>query len=103
FVARTMGGRPTPSTLGKMEIVGDRLAFYRPDGTIATKWVLTLDPKRSPRQFERKRETPPFPTAAGIYELKGDSLTMCYTRNGAERPTNFDDKQPGRWKEVYKR
>jgi uncharacterized protein (TIGR03067 family) len=102
-VSRTSAGRPLPATLKKVVIAGDRLTFYRENGTVATRWVLKVDDKKSPRQFSRHREGPAKITAQGIYELKGDTLTMCYTRGNNPPPADLDGNKPGRWHDVYRR
>ncbi len=103
IVERTSSGRPLKSKLSTMAIAGERLTFYRATGTVATQWVLTLDASKSPRWFDRRRDGKSNAMAHGVYELKGDKLTMCYVRGGADRPTDLDGSKPGRWKEVYKR
>jgi uncharacterized protein (TIGR03067 family) len=103
IVSRTNGGRPL-GNLHRIVIAGDQLTFYRPDAKPATTWTLTLDASKTPRCFERKRDAKGrLFRAHGVYELSGASLRMCYTRDGAELPTDFDDKKPGRWLEVYTR
>src|SRR5437899_1954871 len=56
-VSRALAGRPL-SGLNKVGIIGDRLTYYRTDGTVATKWALALDTKKAPRWIDSKREWP---------------------------------------------
>jgi uncharacterized protein (TIGR03067 family) len=111
LVSRANAGRPAPAPGGgarpglhKIVIAGDRLTFYRADGGLATRWVLTVDAKKVPGWFDRVREHPSSAAPVrGVYELKGDTLTMCYTRGAADRPNDFDGNKAGRWLEVYRR
>jgi hypothetical protein len=43
-----------------------------------------------------KCEHAPFELVQGLYELKGDTLTLCYIYHPTERPTDMDGKKPRR-------
>ncbi len=53
---------------------------------------LTLDATAKPKTINI---TPPNDKKEihGIYELKGDSLTICFAREGGERPKEFKSEQ----------
>jgi RNA polymerase sigma factor (sigma-70 family) len=57
-----------------------------------------IDPAKKPKEFDMiPREGPPQEkgqTFQGIYELKGDDLTMVVCNPGNDRPKSFDDIPP---------
>jgi uncharacterized protein (TIGR03067 family) len=52
----------------------------------------TLDPKTTPKNIVIKPEGQDK-ELQGIYQLKGDSLTICFSREGADRPKEFESKE----------
>ena len=57
--------------------------------------ITTLDPSRSPKAINTWDQDGPYDdrTVPGIYELKGDSLKLCFARPGDQRPTEFTTKK----------
>jgi uncharacterized protein (TIGR03067 family) len=103
LVSRAVGGRPQLG-LSKVVIAGDRLTYHRPDGTVATRWSLSLEAKKAPRWVDSKREWPDSSySARGIYDLKRDTLTICLVYDKTDRPADFDGSKPSRWLLVLKR
>lgn len=73
---------------------GDRMFMVRDDGTRVDYTPFKLDPARRPKAIDFKWQAPDgLFTRAGIYELKGDRLRICYVsyRPPAklDRPTDF--------------
>ncbi len=65
---------------------GDKL-FVSQRGGAEKEHAYLIDPKKSPRHFDI---IPPGEKAVkGIYELKGDRLTLCVQYGGGERPREF--------------
>ena len=48
-----------------------------------------LDSTRTPKAIAMARARAPEDTTAGIYELNGDELKLCYVPLGKVRPTEF--------------
>jgi uncharacterized protein (TIGR03067 family) len=76
------------------------------DGKVLERGQLKLYPGTRPRQCDlivQDGETP-AKTYPGIYELKGDKLRTCFTRDGGNRPTKFTARSSsGRAIAVYRR
>jgi len=75
----------------RLVIKGNKLAIRV--GGPPLKGTLTVDPSKKPRAYDatiavddRKR------TSVGIYEFDGDTLKICFTDKGAERPKEFSTK-----------
>jgi uncharacterized protein (TIGR03067 family) len=51
---------------------------------------LKIDPKKKPKAIDLAGQILAGQgTVQAIYELKGDTLKTCYSRNGGQRPTEF--------------
>jgi uncharacterized protein (TIGR03067 family) len=110
-VRRTLNGRDVTETANRtVEIIGDRIRFLI-DGEMRTEWVVTLDVKKTPKVFDRKRVASKSAAAKGgkdgelfspgIYRLEGDMLWLSNnSRLGDQvRPTDFEGK--GRSETMY--
>jgi uncharacterized protein (TIGR03067 family) len=74
-------------------IVGDK--FTHKEKLITVRSTIKVDARKRPKTFDVEF-TGPVVTAywAGIYELEGDTLRVCYTdTRNAERPKDFKAKE----------
>lgn len=82
------GRSPTAEELktSKVVIMGDEMALTiaRPKEEKAT---FKLDAGKQPKAIDILPLN--MKPAPGIYELKGDTLKICWRRNGQDRPTGF--------------
>jgi uncharacterized protein (TIGR03067 family) len=71
---------------------GDQATFQRGKETI--HGTHTIDPTAKPKTVDITPKDGPNKdkTLLGIYELKGDTLKMCYGMAGKDRPTEFSSK-----------
>jgi uncharacterized protein (TIGR03067 family) len=69
----------------RVTIAQDKLTLK--DKAYPLEVKFTLDPSKNPRRIDLGTEPTQYP---GIYELKGDTLKICYNeRPRGERPTVF--------------
>jgi uncharacterized protein (TIGR03067 family) len=81
------GGNEAPAaraTRIKLVVTGNTFELF--DGSGSDKTTAELDGGRKPARIDLKKGDK---TAKGIYQLEGDTLTLCLGRVGAERPTEF--------------
>ncbi len=73
---------------------GDTVTLHS-DTEVRRHGIITLDPTRKPKAINTWDQDGPYDdrTVPGIYELKGDSLKLCFARPGDERPTEFTTKK----------
>jgi uncharacterized protein (TIGR03067 family) len=73
---------------------GDSLAL-KAGQEIRRRGIVTLDPSRNPKATNTWDLDGPFAdqTVPGIYDLKGDTLKLCFARPGEARPTEFTTKK----------
>jgi uncharacterized protein (TIGR03067 family) len=86
------------------EEIEGRTCVYKNDmftlmshGEPRRRGLITLDPSRTPKALNTWDLNGPYTdaTVPGIYELKGDTLKLCFSRPGGERPTEFGTKAGG--------
>jgi uncharacterized protein (TIGR03067 family) len=86
---------------------GDKFSFSgSPSGSGAMKGTFKLDATKSPKAMDRMPADGPQKGKAlpGIYKLEGDTLTICASVEGKDRPTEFATKpNSGRVLSVFKR
>jgi uncharacterized protein (TIGR03067 family) len=72
---------------------GDKWAV-REDGNLLQAGTLKLDPAKKPAQIDALVSEGPDKglTMLGIYEIKGDTLKVCFDPMGKARPTSFTPK-----------
>ena len=97
FIAHDMGGKAAPKEqLAKMTIVfmGDRFDV-RDDGKTVQAGTQKLDASKKPAQIDAviTEGEGKDSKMLGIYELKGDTLKVCFDPAGKSRPTGFTAKE----------
>jgi len=103
IVSRTYEGQPTNHVVATVEVSGNRWTYFNAARDWSSTFLLTIDDSKSPRWFDVQHEKNPTSTGTGIFEIKGDTLTRCYTQKAGGRPADFDGSKPGRYLEVYRR
>jgi uncharacterized protein (TIGR03067 family) len=70
-----------------------------------SKSTVSLDATKKPKAIDYEfNQGGKKVTSLGIYRLEGDTLTICSSRPGKERPTRFESKVGSGWSlTVYKR
>ncbi len=96
FVSQEMEGKPRPpEQLAKLTITftGDKWSV-REDGKVVQAGTQKLDPTKKPAQVDAvvTEGEDKGSKMRGIYELKGDTLKVCFDPQGKERPTSFTSK-----------
>jgi uncharacterized protein (TIGR03067 family) len=73
---------------------GDAVTLHS-DTEVRRHGITTLDATRNPKAINTWDQDGPYDdrTVPGIYELKGDSLTLCFARPGEQRPSEFTTKK----------
>ncbi len=93
--AQRDGKDASPEARDKMtvKIDGNKLTIDDTESARAESAELTLDPSKSPATVELKVTRPGHQeTLQGIYKIDGDMLSICWTKNGGARPTEFATK-----------
>src|SRR4051812_3915483 len=95
FVAQEMHGKALPPEEGKSRITfdGDKW-LVRADGKVVQGGTHKFDPTKKPGQVDAAvtEGEGKGTTMIGIYELKGDTMRVCFDLIGKERPTAFTAK-----------
>jgi len=68
--------------------------------------TFTVDESKEPGQMDVKPADGPNAgrTYKAIYQIEGDTMTVCYAAPGQDRPATFETKdRAGYWMNVYKR
>lgn len=103
------GSALTPEELKKygtpLTVQGNKVIAQK--GEITTETPITIDPSRQPKWIEwvvQQDNPDKGKTMLGIYEFDGDTLKICVTKPGTDRPADFTTKlgEP-RMMTVYKR
>lgn len=98
---------PTPKKELKkitLAINGDKMV--QKDGEHSESGTIKIDPSQKPKKIDVTLLDGPKKgkTGLGIYRLDGDTLTMCLSVPGKDRPSDFPDKPgPGQITTVWKR
>ena len=107
-VAMEREGNPVPAEAlngSTATYEDDRITLTR-DGDVFRRGIVTLDPSRTPKRVNTWDLNGPYEdqTVPGIYEVDGDTLKLCFSRPGAERPVKFSTREgPGVLYCVYQR
>jgi uncharacterized protein (TIGR03067 family) len=96
FVSHEMAGKPTPpEQRAKITITftGDKWSV-REDGKVVQSGTHKFDPTKKPGHVDAvvTEGEGKGSTMAGIYELKDDTMKVCFDLQGKERPTSFTAK-----------
>ena len=91
-----LNGKQAPKEALKdvtMTFAGEKFTLKEPRIGRVVEGTFRIDPSKSPREYSatavvggRKL------TTVGIYELDGDTLKICYTPEGGNRPAGFSTK-----------
>ncbi|MDR3622863.1 MAG: sigma-70 family RNA polymerase sigma factor [Paludisphaera borealis] len=91
------GVRPTAEQrskgFGRVVIKGDKMVVKTLEPNPGTSYSISVDPSKSPKIIgmillnDKMEEDERRPIVLGIYELKGDTLTIC---GGLDRPDKFE-------------
>jgi uncharacterized protein (TIGR03067 family) len=93
-----MGVKPTETELQRVDVTvkgNEWVVATKRDGKVTeTKYKLELDQTKSPKQYKKIRIEGPDKgkTESGIYEIRGDTLRMCFLKNGG-LPKDFSLKE----------
>jgi uncharacterized protein (TIGR03067 family) len=96
FVAQEMDGKAMP----KEELATQTITFegdkwsVRREGKVVQAGTHKFDPGKKPGQVDAviTEGQDKGSTMLGIYELKGDTIKVCFDPKGKERPTEFTSK-----------
>jgi uncharacterized protein (TIGR03067 family) len=96
FVTQEWDGKPLPKDeLANQTITfaGDKWTVHR-DGKVVQAGTHKFDPSKKPGQVDAKvtEGEGKGSTMLGIYELKGNTIKVCFDPMGKERPTEFTSK-----------
>ena len=102
-------GKKTPAEqLEKTRSIfsADGKAMVQREGKTIIKGNFKIDPTKKPKQSEATYTEGELKgkTVLGIYEVDGDSMRICFSISGKDRPTEFSSKpDSGHVLIVYKR
>lgn len=96
FIAQEMDGKPRPAEDLKnltITFTGDKWSV-RMDGKEVQAGTHKFDPSKKPGQIDAKVTEGENKGSAmlGIYEMKGDTMKVCFDPMGKERPTSLTAK-----------
>jgi uncharacterized protein (TIGR03067 family) len=97
FIAQDIDGKPRPAeqlTNLIIQFAGETWTI-RDNNKIIQGGVHKLDPTKNPNQVDAKVTVGEDKGSAmlGIYELKGDTLKVCFDPKGNARPASFKSKE----------
>jgi RNA polymerase sigma factor (sigma-70 family) len=92
FVSGQMGGKDVDGDEAE-QMKKQKFVFKGDKLTAKVECTYTIDSSKKPKEFDLKVEDvpegPERGTWKGIYELKGDELTLCMALPNQDRPTEF--------------
>ena len=89
-VTAELGGQKLALGGTKLVLAGGKYKLLSGE-TVTDQGAIVVDPEKKPKAMDVKGEEGPNKgkTFPAIYELKEDSLTICYDLDGKQRPTEF--------------
>jgi uncharacterized protein (TIGR03067 family) len=96
FVSHEANGKKTPpDEVAKLKITfqGDKFTVTK-DDQVVQAGTNKLDPSKTPAHIDAKitEGDGKGHTMLGVYELKGDTIRVCFDTAGKERPTSLTAK-----------
>lgn len=92
-VAAEQDGEPLERVVGGVMTIKDNNFAIKTKGGTELKGDLILNPAKTPKHIDLAHQDGPLKdkTWQGVYELKGDTLKLCYAEADSEkeRPTEF--------------
>ncbi len=92
-VAAEQDGDPLERVVGGVMTIKDNNFAIKTKGGTELKGDLILNPAKTPKHIDLAHQDGPLKdkTWQGVYELKGDTLRLCYAEADSEkdRPTEF--------------
>ena len=85
------GGEAAPPEKMRVTVSGDSLSIDA-GGARDEKATITLDPAKTPATIDMKLLRGNKDVVPGIYKLDGDTLTVCWAKEGG-RPAEFASKE----------
>jgi len=92
--AEREGKKAADEAIKALQVVIKGDSFVLNDGTHTEKGTLKLNPSAKPKSLDLMPAGENSKVAKGIYELTSDTMKMCWTKDGGERPQEFATK-PG--------
>ena len=76
----------------KLVVTGDKYIYTM--GDTKEEGTIRLDPSKSPKQYDAQVSEGQYKgqSVQGIYDLGDDTLTLCFSSPGSERPTQMSTK-----------
>jgi uncharacterized protein (TIGR03067 family) len=107
FISQEMDGKKAPADeVAKMKItfVDDKWTV-RHDGKVVQAGTHKFDPSKKPGQVNAvvTEGEGKGSKMLGIYELKGDSMKVCFDVKGKDRPTTFTAAKEGQFAATVQR
>lgn len=94
LTSATLGGRDHKDDFEGLTLTVEDDKYTVTVGTNTDKGTITLDTTKTPKHITlaSSEKAGPFKgrTMPGIYEFKGDKLTVCLNSEKDDRPTKFD-------------
>lgn len=106
FISQEIDGKPNPKEVvmkAKITFTDDKWTV-RIDGDVVQAGTHKFDPSKKPGQVDAKvtEGEGKGTTMLGIYELKGNTMKVCFDQAGKARPTGFNTKE-GQFSAVVQR
>lgn len=90
-ISAEIEGKPASGELIKrlkLTFKGNKVSHPAPDGKIE-EVTFKLDPSKNPKTIDVTASSDTDKSIVGIYSIEGDTLKICATKAGQERPKEF--------------